>query len=130
MAPLRPHPPGIPVPQPTSVSAPFWQACAEGRLIFQRCGTCQAAVFNPAPICRNCRRTTLSWEQSRGVGAVYSWTTVWRPQTPAFEVPYAPAIVALDEGYQMVSNIIGCDTEDLAVGMRVEVEFHPIGEDA
>jgi uncharacterized OB-fold protein len=52
---------------------------------------------------------------------------VWRPQTPAFAVPYVAAIVDLDEGYQMLANVIGCEPEDVAVGLRVVVEFHPIG---
>jgi uncharacterized OB-fold protein len=52
---------------------------------------------------------------------------VWRPQTPAFEVPYAPAIVELDEGYFMITNVIGCDPGDLFSGMRVVVQFHPAG---
>jgi hypothetical protein len=53
---------------------------------------------------------------------------VWRPQTPHFVVPYAPIIVTLDEGYQMLSNLIDCDTEEISDGLRVEVAFEPIGE--
>ena len=57
---------------------------------------------------------------------MYSWTTVWRPQTPAFTVPYAAVIVDMDEGWQMLSNLIGCEHDAVHVGMPVEVEFHPI----
>jgi hypothetical protein len=59
---------------------------------------------------------------------VYSWTIAYRPQTEAFTVPYAPVIVNLNEGFQMLSNIIDCDTNDLAVGMRVQVEFREVGQ--
>jgi uncharacterized OB-fold protein len=52
---------------------------------------------------------------------------VWRPPSPAFHVPYAAAIVALDEGYSMLGNVIGCDHEAVSVGLPVHVEFHPIG---
>jgi uncharacterized OB-fold protein len=55
---------------------------------------------------------------------------VWRPQTPAFEVPYAPAIVQLDEGISVVSAIIGCEPEKLAEGMGLAAEFHPSGDAA
>ena len=50
---------------------------------------------------------------------------VWRPQHPAFRVPYAPAVVELDEGAFLMSAVIGCEDGDLEAGMRVKVEFHP-----
>src|SRR5690349_13464641 len=129
MTTLMPHPVGIPEPLPTSTSAPFWEACRRGELLYQRCDACGHAIFNPAPMCRWCHSTQLSWLQSTGVGEAYSWTVVWRPQTPVFNVPYVPAIIDVVEGYQMVSNIIGCEPEAISVGMRVSVEFHPIGGD-
>jgi uncharacterized protein len=125
---LQPHPPGIPVPRPTPVSAPFWDGCRRGELLYQRCEDCRVPVFNPAPACRRCLSSRLTWERSAGRGGVYSWSTVWRPQRPAFAVPYTAAIIDIDEGYQMLANIIGCIAEDITCGMRVAVEFHPIGE--
>ena len=124
---LKPHPSGTPLPSPSGLSGPFWQGCALGELRFQRCDQCGAAVFNPAPRCRSCRSAGLVWELSNGTGSLYSWTVVWRPQTPAFEVPYAPAIVELDEGYHMISNVIGCPAQQLSTGMRLVVEFHDAG---
>ena len=58
-----------------------------------------------------------------------SWTVVHRPVTAEFEPPYAPAIVTLDEGYQMLTNIVGVAPEDLAVGMPVQVQFHAVSAD-
>ena len=52
---------------------------------------------------------------------------MWRPQTPAFTVPYAPVIVAMDEGWHLLSNLVGCDDTEVAVALPVEVEFHPVG---
>lgn len=123
---LAPQTGEVPLPPVTAVSAPFWDACADHRLLFQRCGACGAAVFNPASVCRACRSADLRWERSAGRGHLYSWTVAWRPQTPAFTVPYAPVIVDLDEGYQMLSNVVGCDVADLRVGLPVEVCFHPV----
>ena len=71
----------------------------------------------------------MRWERSAGKGAIYSWTVVWRPQTPAFEIPYAIAIVDVDEGYQMMTNIIGVDPAGLGVGQRVEVSFHKMNDE-
>jgi hypothetical protein len=66
-------------------------------------------IFNPSPICRVCTSLELRWEQSRGEGNIYSWTVAWRPQHPSFVVPYAPIIVDLQEGYQMLSILVGCE---------------------
>ena len=117
---------GIPLPQPTEVSQPFWDGCQRGELLFQRCERCGTANFLPTPACRSCLSAELQWVRSDGNGTVYSWTVVHRPQTPAFTVPYAVAIIDIDEGYQMMSNLIGLDPDDVAVGLRVEVAFREI----
>lgn len=124
---LRPHPEGIPLPSSTPLSQPYWDGCLRGDLMFQRCTACGHAIFNPAPICRWCASSALEWERSEGAGSVYSWTVVWRPQVPAFEVPYVPAIINVDEGYQMIANVIGCEPDIISLDMRVGVEFHSIG---
>ncbi len=124
---LKPHPQGIPLPSPTVVSRPYWEACRRGELLYQRCQGCGRPVFNPATICRWCNSIDLQWKRAHGTGTVYSWSTVWRPQTPAFAVPYVAAIIDVDEGYQMIANIIGCEPDAVYCGMKVAVEFHPIG---
>jgi hypothetical protein len=67
--------------------------------------------------------------RSSGEGSLYSWTVVWRPQRPAFTVPYAPAIVTLAEGFRMMSSIVGCEPEELAADMPLAVEFHPASDE-
>jgi uncharacterized OB-fold protein len=126
---LTPQTTGIPRPERSALSAPFWEGCLRHQLRYQRCRRCSSALFDPAPLCRNCGSTDLGWELSSGVGTVYSWSIVWRPQAPAFSTPYAVAIVQLDEGYHMITNIIGCTTADVRTGMRVTVEFHDVGDD-
>jgi uncharacterized OB-fold protein len=71
----------------------------------------------------------MRWAQSTGVGEIYSWTVVHRPVTAEFAPPYAPANVTLDEGYQMLTNIVGVAPEDLAIGMRVCAQFHAVDAD-
>ena len=128
MTTLEPHPPGIPEPTPSRWSQPYWDGLRRGELLFQRCADCGGITFNPAPACAHCLSDRLEWEASAGTGAIYSWTVVWRPQTPAFRVPYATAIVDVDEGFQMLANVIGCEPDDVRVGLRVRVEFHPVSE--
>jgi uncharacterized OB-fold protein len=120
--------PGTPAPQPGRLSQPYWDGCREGELRFQRCDVCGTIPTRPSAICPHCHGRALSWERSAGAGSLYSWTIVWRPQHPAFVVPYAPAIIELDEGAFLMSAMIGCDDTDLAAGLRVEVEFHPASD--
>jgi uncharacterized OB-fold protein len=63
-----------------------------------------------------------------GRGLIYSWTVVHRAATPIFETPYAPAIVTMDEGYQMLTNIIGANTDELRVGLAVQVDFREVSD--
>jgi uncharacterized OB-fold protein len=117
----------LPHARPSVVSRPFWDGCAIGELRFQRCRECAAAQFPPAETCRTCVGADLAWERSAGLGTLYSWTVVHRPVTPAFSAPYAPAIVDLDEGYQMMTNLIGLAPDAITPGLAVEAEFHEAG---
>jgi uncharacterized OB-fold protein len=108
------------------LTQPFWDGCARHELLFQRCATCAQATHTPAYICAHCTSEELTWERSAGTGSIYSWTTVWRPQMPTFEVPYTAIVVTMDEGWEFLSNLIGCPHDAVEVGMRVEVEFHEV----
>jgi uncharacterized protein len=118
----------IPRPYPGILSRPYWEGLAQGELRYQRCAVCGGATHTPAVLCAHCGSRQLSWEVSAGLGAIYSWTLVWRPQTPAFTVPYAPVVVDVDEGFQMLSNLVNCDHEDARVGLRVRLVLHELGE--
>jgi len=125
---LAPQPQGIPAPVPGLASLPYWEGCRIGELRVQRCDACAAVQSKPTTICQRCHRGALSWHRARGTGTLYSWTVVWRPQHPTFQVPYAPAVVALDEGLHLMTAIIGCRTADLTAGLAVVVEFHPVSD--
>ena len=118
----------IRIPRASPISQPFWEGCDRGVLPYQRCDSCSKANFNPVYICRFCTSKSLSWHESAGLGTIYSWTIAWRPQFPSFATPYAPIIVDLDEGYQMISNLVGCDTEEVHVGMRISTYFHRVAD--
>ena len=87
MTTLQPQTGAIPLPQPTMVSRPFWDGCKRGELLFQHCNACGGATWSPALMCCHCYSLDLQWQQSKGEGEVYSWTVVWRPQTPEFTGP-------------------------------------------
>jgi len=118
-----------PLPTPTSLSAPHWEGCRQGVLRVQRCRVCATYVFIPQPICTGCQRDALEWVESSGRGRVYSFTTVHRPPRPEFDVPYVVAIIELDEGWHMLTNLIGCAPDQIAVDMPVVVTFERISDD-
>lgn len=117
---------GIPLPTPTKTSLPFWSGCARNTLQFQRCRSCDRPQEIPGRICRWCLSNHLDWEGSAGLGSLFSWTTVWRAQTPAFETPYVAAIVELDEGFRILSNLVNVEIESISLPCRVRVLFHDL----
>ncbi len=114
----------VPVAPRTPLTEPFWQACARSELLFQRCVECGRAGFPPSVACRGCLSRELTWERAAGSASLYSWTVVHRPPSPAFQPPYAPAIVTVDEGYQMLTCLIDMGVGDIRPGMRLRVAFH------
>ena len=118
----------IPLPRPTSLSRPHWDGCKAGELRVQRCRECGGFVFIPQPLCTHCQSEALDWVASTGRGTVYSYTVVHRPPRPAFAVPYVVAIVELEEGWHMLTNLVDCRPEDVRVGMPVEVSFRALSE--
>jgi uncharacterized OB-fold protein len=126
---LVPQDGAIPHRHPSPLSRPFWEGLTKHELLFQRCGECKGSTHTPAVVCAHCGARTLTWVPSTGRGTVYSWTIVWRPQTPAFSVPYVPIIVDMEEGWQMLSNLVGCEHDAVHVGQAAEVVFHPLADD-
>ncbi len=101
----------------------FWNGLREHKLLIQRCGACGALRNPPRPMCPNCR--SLDWDtiESSGRGTVYSYVMPHQPRFPFFDYPYIVALVALDEGVRLVSNLIGIAPADVTVGMAVEVSY-------
>ena len=119
----------IPLPHPSALSQPHWDGCLEGKLLVQWCRHCDTYVFIPQPRCTGCQADDLEWVESGGRGTVYSYTVVHRPPRPQFDTPYAVAIIELEEGWHMLSNVIDCPLDKLRVGMDVAVAFHRMSEE-
>jgi uncharacterized OB-fold protein len=120
-----------PRPRPTEVTRPFWEATAQGRFLIQRCDACKTAQFYPKVSCTTCGSQQLSWEDASGRGTVFTFSIARRPTHPAFNEAgeYVVAIVELAEGPHVTTNIVGCDPEEVEVGLPVEVVFDTVGED-
>ncbi len=118
-----------PVPRPTPTEQPFYDACAAGKLALQRCQSCSHVLFYPRTHCDACHSDQLVWEDASGTGTVASYTVVRRGVSADFEAPYVIALIDLDEGPRMMSQIVGADLDGLAVGLSVKVDFAAWSED-
>ncbi|GAH33124.1 unnamed protein product [marine sediment metagenome] len=97
----------------------YLDGLAAGTLLYQRCGTCGAAVFYPRVACNVCGSVDLAFQPSAGEGTVYSNTAVASAGGPAYSV----CIVELDEGFRMMSSVVGLPAEDVPIGLRVVGQF-------
>lgn len=120
-----------PVPTPDALTAPYWKAAVDGRLLIQRCQACGAYQFYPRAHCTSCGADGPAWHEATGRGVVHTFSVVHRNGSPGFadEVPYVFAIVELEEGPRMTANVLDVDPEDVVVGMPVEVTFTPISDE-
>lgn len=114
-----------PAPVPDADSRPFWEGVANHELRIQRCRSCGRHVYYPRSICPHCHAAELDWVQASGTGVLYSYTVSRRPAGPGFaaDVPYVVALVDLDEGPRMMTNLVDVPPEDVAIGQRVQVDF-------
>lgn len=119
---------GRPLPNPSPVTEPFWSAAAARRLLHPRCDVCTRAFFPPHLACPHCRATSWSWAQSVGRGEIYSYSVVHRAPQPGFTPPYVIAVVDLDEGFELMTNIVGTDPGAVRIGQRVRVTWHEEGD--
>ena len=119
----------LPTPDPDPQE--FWDAARDRRLLIRRCSACARPHFYPRPFCPHCWSEDVVWEQASGRATLYTWSVVHVNDLPPFpeRVPYVAAVVDLDEGPRMMTNIVDCDFEELEVGMALEVTFRQETDD-
>lgn len=126
-----------PRPDPSPLTEPFWAAARERRLVRPYCPDCDRSFFTPQIACPRCLSTAWEYRESSGRGTVYSATVVHRAPYPGFTSPYHVAIVDLDEGWQMLSNVVdpdasreagGVGAKPVPIGTRVTVDWLPLDE--
>jgi uncharacterized OB-fold protein len=121
----------LPLPSNETLTKPFWNATKEGRLIIPRCNTCSRMFFYPREVCPQCFSTDLGWQEVSGKGRVYSYTHVRQASHPYFQSAngHIYAIIQLNEGIKMPSNIIECDPNDVEIDMEVEAVFEKVSDE-
>lgn len=118
-----------PLPGLNDLTRPFYDACARGELHLQRCNDCQAWVFYPRHWCTACYSPSLQWQAVSGEGELFSYSVVSYAPYPCYDdVPYVLATVRLQEGPQIMTNLIDCDPSQVRVGMAVRVTFEHRGD--
>jgi len=118
----------IPLPVPNQDNEGFWDGCRRHELRLQRCRQCRMLRHPPRPMCPRCNGTDYEWAEVSGRGVLYSFTVVHGPTLPAFQaqIPYNVAVVQLEEGPFLVTNMVGCTADRIRIGMRVVVEFEDL----
>lgn len=119
-----------PLPKPTPETAHFWEGALAGELRLQKCDDCAHVYFPPRPFCPSCSSRSVSVFTASGRGVLDSYVINQRPH-PAFDGPYSIALVRLDEGPRMMTNIVGCEqTPDaLLLDMPVRVTFERVSDE-
>jgi len=119
-----------PIPPTSELTRPYWEAARRGELVVQRCAACDERAFPPRARCPRCGADALAWAPVSGRGHVYSYTVAHRAPHPVFagQLPLVVAIVELEEGPRLFTNVVGCDPAAVEVGMPVEVGFEPIDD--
>ena len=120
-----------PAPTPDADSAPYWAAAHDGRLLVQRCTACGHTQLYPRDRCLVCRGP-VEWVEASGRGTVYSFTVIRQNYSRPFRdwIPYVVALVDLEEGPRVMTNIVECEPDAVRIGMAVRARFEPVSDEA
>jgi len=110
---------------------PYWEAAKAGKLLIARCRACEKVHHYPRPFCPSCWSDDIEAIEASGRGTLYTYSTVFVNDLHPFKerLPYVAAMVELEEGPRLMTNLVDCEPEDLAVGMAVEVTFRPLTDE-
>ena len=119
-----------PLPEITEDNQPFWDGCKQHKLLLQRCSKC-SHKRDASPVCPECLSGEHEWVEASGKGSIYSWIVVHQRYNRAFEddLPYNVAIVELEEGPRLMTNIVGIENDDIRPGLSVEVTWDDVTDE-
>lgn len=119
-----------PLPKLNTDNRPFWEGCRKHELTFQRCNNCGHVRWPPSDLCPQCHSTEINWLISKGTGRVYTFAVYHTAFHPGFaaDVPYVVAVVALDEGPHLLTNIVDCQPDEVRCDMSVGVIWEAVDE--
>jgi uncharacterized OB-fold protein len=107
----------------------WWEGIDRGELLIQKCSDCGELRHPARPMCGKCGSISWGSVASKGRGTVYSHVTLHHPQIPGYEFPLAVALIDLEEGTRIVSNVVGCKPEEVHIGMPVRLSIENVDEE-
>jgi uncharacterized OB-fold protein len=116
------------LPIPSKISQPFWDSCKAGRMQLQCCGDCGTYAYYPVYICPECASRKLNWVPVSGKGTIYTFTVAAK-STFDIEGPVVVALVELEEGAMMLSNVMTRTPETLTIGMPVCLVYEKVSDE-
>jgi len=119
-----------PAPERRNAGAEFWKAAARGVLMLPKCEACARFFWHPRTHCPRCGSSQVGWAKSTGLGRIHTYTVVRQSGDPYFKtkLPYAVAMVELEDGVRLMSNIVDTPLEALAIDLAVEVLFERVDD--
>ncbi len=121
----------LPIPVADEASQEFYDGAKDGRLMLLRCSQCDRYRLPGRERCADCWSTEAEWAQASGRGKLYTFGVMHQKYHPAFAevTPYNYAIVELEEGPRLVTNIVECENDDLRTDMPVEAVFDAVSDE-
>lgn len=129
MSAVNAEPPVLsPLPIPSIETEPFWKAVQERKLLMPKCDQCGKVTFPPTVACPHCGSEKFTWTAMSGLGKVYSFVVYHRVYHPSLKekVPYVVALIELDEGPRIISNIVGMPIDEVTCEMPVSVVYEEV----
>jgi uncharacterized protein len=119
------------IPGVTPLTEPYWEGARRGELLIQRCPACSHQWHPPLPRCPVCHSSSVAWIPVSGRGRVYTFTVVYHATHVAMKdrVPYISALIQLEEGPRVLTNLVHCLEEDVSVDLPVRVVFEPLTDE-
>lgn len=120
-----------PLPTRDAFSGPFWDAAQRHELSLQKCDDCGRFRYYPRPMCPDCHSMKATWTRCSGRGTVYSYTVVRRPLARWFKerMPIVCAVIELEEGVRMISNVVDVEPTEVRIGLDVVVTFEDVDDE-
>ena len=124
-------PPRFDLPTPDEDTQPFWDGANAHKLVIKRCNACGEFHHYPRPFCPKCWSPDVEWYEASGRATLYTWSVVYVNELPPFpeRLPYVAALVDLEEGPRMMTNVVDCEFDELEGGLALEVVFEQVSDD-
>jgi uncharacterized OB-fold protein len=119
-----------PLPKLNTDNLSFWEGCRKHELRFQRCNDCGHVRWPPSDLCPQCHSAAINWINSKGIGKVYTFAVYHTAYHTGFaaDLPYTVAVVSLEEGPHLLTNIVDCRPDEVICDMPVEVVWQDVDE--